>query len=141
MSEADKSWNRGHETGTPTLFSSLLDIIFHKFLRILLQNIVNFIHQLIEVFFYFFALFHDLGIGGDRFVFLICLLFFLFLFLLFWHKRSPHVAIMESNSSTVLASSRRRPTRAWLPFKGSKRGTFLIVVFPISNKIELQLAA
>src|SRR3569832_678760 len=100
MSGTGKSWNRGHGIGTPTLFSSLLDVIFHELLRILLQDIVNFIHQLIEVFFYLLAFFHDLRIGCDRLVFLIGLLFLLFLFLLFRHERSPHVAIMVSNSST-----------------------------------------
>lgn len=67
------------------LFSSLLNVVFHKFFRILFKDIINLINQLVDIFLELLARLDDLGIRLDV-VFRLGFAFRLLLALLFFHS-------------------------------------------------------
>ena len=74
--------------GKSALLSPFLDVIFHELFSVFFEDVVDFIDQLVDVFFEFLPCLDDLGVGFD-FFFTLRLSSDLLLTFLFFHRRPP----------------------------------------------------
>lgn len=114
--------NNGRERNRLTpLFSSLLDVVFYEFFGILFQHIVDFIDELVDIFFELLAGLDDFGIRLNVILALGLTFRFLFALLFFHSSTSPDQGLLSDSLTDTAAQGHLTPRHQNPSRQGQKR--------------------